>query len=122
MQHWRVTLQHVYRRGDDRMPYFGLLQYNVEDVETWQQYAAATPAILGQYRVKILAVTGPGMQSPTVYEGAPQHAVTVIAEFESEAAFDLWYQSPEYRQIIHLRTDSTDGCLIGMPAFQQSTG
>ena len=101
------------------MAYYGLLQYTVTDVETWQRYAAATPAILAQYGVKVLAVTGPGMQAPKVYEGAPQHAVTVIAEFESEAAFDRWYESPEYRRIIHLRTDSTDGWLIGMPAFPQ---
>jgi uncharacterized protein (DUF1330 family) len=102
------------------MAYYGLLHYTVKDVETWQQYGPAVAPTLAHYGVKILAVTGPGIQEPKVYEGAPQHTVTVIAEFASETAFERWYQSPEYRRIIHLRTDSTDGWLIGMPAYPPS--
>jgi uncharacterized protein (DUF1330 family) len=100
------------------MAYYGLLQYTVADQETQREYGAAVAPILAQYGVKILAVTGPGMSEAKVYEGTPRHAVTVIAEFESEAAFDRWYRSPDYRRIIHLRTDSTDGWLVGLPAIQ----
>jgi uncharacterized protein (DUF1330 family) len=100
------------------MPYYVLFHNTVKDVETFQKYPPAATATVMQYGGKLLAVAGPGMQEPTVLEGTPQHAVTALIEFESQAACERWYNSPEYRAVRGLRTSSTEGWVLCLPAFQ----
>ena len=62
---------------------------------------------------KIL-VAGPGS---TPVEGNPG-AITVVLEFPTREALEGWYNSPEYQEIIHLRTDNSEGGLIFADEFQ----
>lgn len=55
--------------------------------------------------VKVLAVD---TESRTI-EGEPPGPRTVILEFESEADFDTWYESPEYQAILGTRLAATTG-------------
>lgn len=46
--------------------------------------------------------------SPTIVEGQWHGSRTVILEFEDEAAFHAWYDSPEYQAAVRLRLAATD--------------
>jgi uncharacterized protein (DUF1330 family) len=100
------------------MPYYALFHYTVQDPETWQKYPARAIPTIAQYGGRVLAVAAPGIQEPTVVEGSPQHAVTVVLEFASPEASERWYRSPEYQAVIGLRRDSSEGWAIGVPSFQ----
>lgn len=43
--------------------------------------------------------------------------VTVVIRFASREALNGWYQSPEYRTIIHLRTDNSEGIVVAASEF-----
>lgn len=49
-------------------------------------------------------------------EGEP-HPATVVIKFESQKALDGWYNSPEYQQIMHLRTDNSEGVAVAAGEF-----
>jgi len=38
--------------------------------------------------------------------------VTVVLRFPTKAAARAWYDSPEYKAIVHLRTDNTKGVAV----------
>jgi uncharacterized protein (DUF1330 family) len=97
--------------------YYALFHYTVKDMETFQTYPPAAIPTLFQYGGKILAATGPGLQDPAVIEGPCQHDRTVVLEFESQPAFERWYKSPEYQAVVGLRTSSSGGWVLGLPAF-----
>ena len=44
-------------------------------------------------------------------------SVTVIIKFESKEVLNAWYNSPEYQEIIHLRTDNSEGIIIAAGEF-----
>jgi len=100
------------------MSYYFLAHYTVKNGETWQRYVPIALQTILQYGGKILVVAGPGLQEPAIVEGIPQHRVTVILEFESESAYERWYKSPEYQAVIKMRTSSTEGWVLGIPAFE----
>lgn len=47
----------------------------------------------------------------TILEGKKELAFPVLIEFESPEQAKRWYNSEEYREILHLRLDSTKGNL-----------
>lgn len=55
--------------------------------------------------------------------GLPHHLdhdpkpVTVVLKFASKDALRGWYDSPEYREIINLRTDNSEGTLVFADGF-----
>lgn len=55
------------------------------------------------------------------YESKPLEgragAVTVVIKFQSAEALDSWYRSPEYQQIIRLRTDNSEGIAVATGEF-----
>jgi uncharacterized protein (DUF1330 family) len=103
------------------MAYYLLFHHTIKDAETFQKYAPPAIATVSQYGGKILAATGLGMGDAKVVERTPQHAVTVLLEFESEAAADRWYHSSEYQALVNMRLGATDGWTQGLPAFQPPT-
>jgi uncharacterized protein (DUF1330 family) len=53
------------------------------------------------------------------YQGyiAAVGAVTVVLKFPSMQALQGWYDSPEYREILPLRTDNTEGTVVFADEF-----
>ena len=49
-------------------------------------------------------------------EGNPG-SVTVVIKFESKEALNVWYNSPEYQKVIHLRTDNSEGMAVSADEF-----
>lgn len=94
------------------MPSYLIANYNVTNPEGYKQYTATVgPTILG-HGGKIL-VAGPGS---TPVEGDPG-SITVILEFPTREALQGWYDSPEYKEIINLRTDNTEGLMVFADQF-----
>lgn len=84
-----------------------IANYDITNEQGYQSYVAAVgPTILG-HGGEIL-VAGPGSE---IIEGNPG-AITVVLRFPSMEALRGWYDSPEYQQIIALRTDNTQGGLV----------
>ena len=84
------------------MSVYFIVQEEIHDAEAMADYgqrarAAPSPG-------KVVAVDG----APTTIEGDWHGERTVIIEFEDEAAFHTWYDSPEYHEALKIRLAATD--------------
>jgi uncharacterized protein (DUF1330 family) len=89
-----------------------IANYTVTHPEGYGSYVAAVGPIIFAHGGKIL-VGGPGS---TPVEGSPG-PVTIVLEFPSRDALQGWYDSPEYQEIIHFRTDNTEGLMVFADQF-----
>ncbi|MDX1384931.1 MAG: DUF1330 domain-containing protein [Thermoanaerobaculia bacterium] len=90
-----------------------IANYDVTNQEGYEQYLASVVPTIQSHEGKIL-VAGPGS---TPVEGSPR-AMTVVLEFPTREALEGWYNSAEYQEIIHHRTDNTDGTVVFADRFQ----
>jgi uncharacterized protein (DUF1330 family) len=86
--------------------------YQITNSEGYAAYLAAVGPTIAAHGGKIIVA---GADS-TPIEGDPG-PVTVVLEFPTRAALEGWYESPEYREIINLRTDNTEGLLVFADEF-----
>jgi uncharacterized protein (DUF1330 family) len=86
------------------MAAYFVFNYDITDQEAYQPYLAAVPPILEAHGGEIVAAD---FESETI-EGDPGR-VTVVLRFPSKDAARSWYQSPEYQDIIELRTANCSG-------------
>ncbi len=86
--------------------------YNVIDADGYREYTAKVGPTILAHGGKIL-VAGSGA---TPVEGKPGE-ITIVLEFPSREALQAWYDSPEYKEIINLRTDNTEGALVFADQF-----
>lgn len=93
------------------MSYYVIFNFDVRDPEMYGQYAQAA-AGAARPGMKALAFDTAGND----LEGESRGSILIL-EFESEETAMAWYHSPEYQAISHLREDSTDGWLRGVPEF-----
>ncbi len=84
-----------------------IANYKITNPEGYQAYIAAVGPTILSHGGEILVA---GEESEAV-EGEPG-PVTVVLKFASKDALRAWYDSPEYQEIIHLRTDNTEGVLM----------
>ena len=89
-----------------------IANYNVLDQDGYNQYLSTVEATISAHDGKIL-VAGPGS---TPIEGDPGE-ITVVLEFPTRQALEGWYDSSEYQEVIHLRTDNTEGSLVFADEF-----
>ncbi|MDA0353709.1 MAG: DUF1330 domain-containing protein [Chloroflexi bacterium] len=95
------------------MSVYFVVQEKVTDEEGMKAYGKASGSTLAG-KGKPLAVDN----NVTPIEGEWHGARVVILEFEDEAAFRAWYDSPEYQAALPLRLAATDsrGVLVqGLP-------
>lgn len=90
--------------------FYFITNYTVTNPEGYAEY----PKRVGptQEGLARRLVAGPG----EVVEGEPRDR-TVVLEFESRADYEKWYHSPEYQEILPLRTDNSDGWAIVIDEF-----
>jgi len=89
-----------------------IANYDVNDDERYQTYlGSALPTIAGHDGEILVA----GSANEAV-EGNPGE-VTVVVRFPSMEALRGWYASPEYQQIVSLRTEHTAGSLVFADEF-----
>ena len=75
----------------------------VDDAETYRQYTARTPALIAKAGGRFLVRGGP----VETLEGAPFRDRLVVLEFPSMEAARTFYASPDYRDAMHFRTESS---------------
>ena len=89
-----------------------IANYSINNVEGYQAYIAVVGPTIVAHGGEIL-VAGEGSEP---VEGTPG-PVTVVLKFPSKDALRTWYESPEYQEIVHLRTDNTEGFLVFADEF-----
>lgn len=94
------------------MSAYFVVNYEITKPEGYKSYVPAVIPILEAHGAEILVAD---YESETL-EGKPG-AVTVVVKFESKEALNAWYNSPEYQEIIHLRTDNSKGSGVATGEF-----
>ncbi|MFP6806671.1 MAG: DUF1330 domain-containing protein [Pseudomonadales bacterium] len=86
--------------------------YKITNPDAFHNYTAAVGKTILSHGGEIL-VAGPGSVAK---EGSPD-PITVVLKFSSMDALNGWYDSPEYQEIIKLRTDNSEGSMIFAEGF-----
>jgi uncharacterized protein (DUF1330 family) len=87
------------------MPTYFVVNDTVTDVEMLAAYGAAARSTIKPFGVEVIVNT----TTAEAVEGTPAGPRVVILKFADRAAFDAWYNSPEYQDIIAGRLDATSG-------------
>jgi uncharacterized protein (DUF1330 family) len=98
------------------MSVYVIAQGKIENRGLLDQYGAKVVPTIKSHQGRIVAFD----EEPEVIEGSIDHPRTVILEFPSMTAFQVWYNSPEYQEILPLRLKSTPGSLIVVKGFTAS--
>ena len=98
------------------MSVYVIVQGKVENRSLLDQYVTKVISTIESRRGRVVAFD----EEPEVIEGSIEHPRTVILEFPSMTAFQAWYDSPEYQEILPLRLKSTRGTLIVAKGFPPS--
>jgi len=98
------------------MSVYVIAQGKIENRGLLDQYMERVIPTIESHQGRIVAYD----EEPEVVEGTIEHPRTVILEFPSMAAFQAWYDSPEYQEILPLRLKSTTGTLIVTKGFRPS--
>jgi uncharacterized protein (DUF1330 family) len=90
------------------MPTYLIVNATVTDPDMLDSYRAAVRPTLRGHDVVVRASTN---EAETI-EGEPKGPRVVVLEFPDREAFNAWYESPAYQEIIGLRLGSTDGFAV----------
>jgi uncharacterized protein (DUF1330 family) len=80
-----------------------------------QAYGAYPPAVIPTLMAHNAEVLVADYESEPV-EGEPA-SVTIVLKFVSKEAARAWYDSPEYQEIVGLRTDNSEGFVVFADGF-----
>lgn len=94
------------------MPAYAVVNYRITNPESYEAYPPAVIPILKAHGAKILAADF----DSEIVEGDAGH-VTVVLEFPSKDAAHAFYDSPEYQEIAHHRTDNSVGMFTIVDGF-----
>lgn len=86
--------------------------YRITNSEAYGAYPRAVVPTLAAHGAEILVAD----YKTEVVEGQAS-SVTVVIRFPSKGAARAWYDSPEYQEIVHSRTDNSEGVLVFADAF-----
>lgn len=84
------------------MPVYFVIQEEIHDADALVEYREK--ARNSPHGGKVLAMD----DAPQVIEGSWHGGRALIIEFEDEAAFRRWYDSPEYQDALRIRLAATD--------------
>lgn len=87
------------------MTTYFVVNASITDPDLLVEYAKATRPSIQKYGAKVLAATN----EAEALEGTAIGPRVVILEFADRAAFDAWYNSPEYQDVIGMRFAATSG-------------
>lgn len=97
-------------------PVYAVALLDIHDRDEYRKYEMGFLPILAKYGGRVLAVD----ESVEPIEGEWSAQRTVILRFESRAALDRWYNSPEYRKILphrHAASKANIGIVRGFGAL-----
>ena len=90
------------------MPTYVIVNAAVTDPDLLTAYRAAAPASFEGHDVTVRVSSN---EAETI-EGEPVGSRVVVLEFPDRAAFQAWYDSPGYQEIIDMRLQSTQGFMV----------
>ena len=90
------------------MSVYLVVNSTIDNPELLDEYVQGAGATLGIVPLKLIAIDA----ESTTIEGRPPGPRTVILEFESEADFHAWYDSPEYQAVVGKRHAATTGFAV----------
>src|SRR5438046_10729808 len=97
------------RREDNRMSVYVIAQGKIENRGLIDQYVAKVIPAIESHQGRVVAFD----EEPVVGEGPIEHLRTVILELRSMKAFNAWYGSLEYQEILLMRlTSCRDGRIV----------
>lgn len=94
------------------MAAYVVVNYDLTDIEGYKAYPPAVLPTLEAHGAEILVADYESKK----LEGNPG-AVTIVLKFQSREAVDAWYYSPEYQEIVGLRTDNSEGVAVVADEF-----
>ena len=86
------------------MSVYVVMAIDVKDPELYAKYVEGAGKALRPFNVKRLSTDA----SPVVFEGEQPANKIAIIEFESQEAFDQFYASPAYREVVGIRHAAAD--------------
>jgi uncharacterized protein (DUF1330 family) len=92
-----------------------ILTEAIHDPQGMAAYAGAARGPIHDHNGKVLVAD----QAPTVLEGEWHGNQTVIVEFESVAAAQAWYESPEYQTAVALRQGAAHTNAVIVAGFER---
>ena len=95
------------------MPAYLLALIDVEDEEAYKAYTARTPEVITAYGGQFVVRGG----NPEAVEGELPSGRVVLLEFADKTAAKRFYDSPEYQEIIPLRTAASKGRIAILEGF-----
>ena len=95
------------------MSVYMVVNSTIDNPELLDEYVQGAGASMGLVPLKLIALDA----ESTTIEGQPPGPRTVILEFESEADFRTWYDSPEYQAIVGKRHAATTGFAVLAKGF-----
>ncbi len=90
------------------MSVYFVVNSTIDDQALLDDYVQSAGASIGLVPIKILAAD----TETQAIEGQAAGNRTVILEFESDADFHTWYDSPEYQAIVGKRHAATTGFAV----------
>ena len=99
------------------MVYVLVLQYERHDPEKYQLYVDKVVPTIEQFGGSVLAVD----DNVTTLEGDWGAKRVVILSFPSATRARQWYESPQYKAIKHLRTESVESEMFFIHGFGEGT-
>ena len=94
------------------MAAYVVVNYDLTNIEGYKAYPPAVLPTLEAHGAEILVAD---YESKTL-EGNPG-SVTIVIKFLSKEAANAWYYSPEYQEIVGLRTDNSEGTAVAADEF-----
>jgi len=91
-------------------PYYVVFDVEIRDVPRYLEYMEKVRPALEAAGGRYLARGG----AFTVYEGDWEPSRVVLLEFPSQAAWESFYQGPEYAGIKPIRDETSSGNMIGV--------
>lgn len=92
-----------------------IANYRITHPEAFAAYPPAVVPTLLAHGAEILVAD----YDSEAVEGQPS-SVTIVIKFPSKEAARIWYASREYQEILHLRTDHSEGFLLFADGFVMS--
>ena len=86
------------------MSFYAMLIVDVKDPAGYGTYAAGAAKLQPAHEFDVLCAG----TAPIPVEGSVPPGKVVLLRFKDQSAFDGWYQSKEYQDVIPLRVKSAD--------------
>jgi uncharacterized protein (DUF1330 family) len=81
--------------------------YRITNSDGYSEYLSTVGPTLEPYGGELIVTDF----ESAIIEGSP-FPVTIVVKFPNRQSADDWYRSEAYQQVVHLRTDNTEGFVV----------